>query len=226
MAGIMGDHYDVLAGRERSAGFTISRITNLSSVLFSLPEKRFWVSESGAPASKGGFVGFDLDAELGWKRSTIERLEGARPPRARTTAAQDRYLDAYKQYIYSGDLNQVHAIVGECASIDGSEPTYHLMEGILRSMLGNFRGALSSVERSLELEPVSRKLPVELLWKARILDLLERREESVPLYTDLFEAESSPQIIARAAKRGRRKAFREKDIDGILLDFTNGDTLE
>ena len=226
MAGILGDHYDVLAGRERSAGFTISRITNLSSVLFSLPEKRFWVSESGAPASKGGFVGFDLDAELGGKRSTIERLEGARPPRARTTAAQDRYLDAYKQYIYSGDLNQVHAIVGECASIDGSEPTYHLMEGILRSMLGNFRGALSSVERSLELEPVSRKLPVELLWKARILDLLERREESVPLYTDLFEAESSPQIIARAAKRGRRRAFREKDIAGILLDFTNGDTLE
>lgn len=226
MAGILGDHYDVLAERERSAGFTISRITNVSSVLFNLPDKRFWVSESGAPTSKGGFVGFDLDAELGGRRSTIERLEGARPPRARTTAAQDRYLEAYKQYIYSGDLNQVHSMVGECSTIDQEEPTYLFMEGILRAMLGNFRGALSSMDRALELEPVSYKKPVEMLWKARVLDLMDRREESVPIYSDLFEADSSPHMIARAGKRGRRRPFRDRDIAGVLLDFTNGDTLE
>jgi hypothetical protein len=226
MAGILGDHYDVLAERERSAGFSVSRITNLSSVLFSLPDKHFWVSESGAPTSKGGFVGFDLEAELGGKRSSIGRLEGARPPRARTTSAQDRYLYAYKEYIYSGDLNRVHTILGECASIDPSESTFHLMEGIVRAMLGNFRGALSSVERSLEVEPVEQKRPVELLWKARILDLLDRREESVPLYADLAEADSSPGMVAKAAARGKRKAFKEKGLGGLLLDFTNGDTLE
>jgi len=226
MAGLLGDHYDVLAERERSAGFTISRITNLSSVLFSLKERRFWVSESPAPTSKGGFVGFDLDAELGGRRSSIGRLEGARPPRARTTAAQDRYLDAYKQYIYSGDLNQVHGIVNECVAMDPSEPTFHLMEGILRAMLGNFRGALSSVDRALELEPVEQKKSVELLWKARILDLMERRADAASIFGELSDDESTPRCVSRGSDKARRRAFKEKDLTGILLDFTNGDTLE
>jgi len=226
MAGLLGDHFDVLAERERSAGFTISRITNLSSVLFSLQERRFWVSESPAPTSKGGFVGFDLDAELGGRKSSIGRLEGARPPRARTTAAQDRYLQAYKQYIYSGDLNQVHGIVNDCVSMDPTEPTFHLMEGILRAMLGNFRGAHSSIERALELEPVEQKKSVELLWKARVLDLMERRVDAAAIFNQLCEDESTPRCVSRASARGRRRGFKEKDLAGILLDFTNGDTLE
>jgi hypothetical protein len=215
MAGVLGDHFDILAERERSAGFTISRITNLSSVLFSLGERRFWVSESQAPSSKGGFVGFDLDAELESRRSSVGRLEGARAPSARTTAAQDRYLDAYRQYIYSGDLNQVLAIVGDCSAIDPGEPTYFLMEGMLRAMLGNFRGALSSVERALEIDTVEQKKSVERLWRARILDLMDRRSDSSVEYSTLLDDPCCPVPLIRAAARGRKK-----------LDFTNGDSLE
>lgn len=226
MAGLLGDHHDPFADAERSAGFTISRISNLSSVLFSLTDKRFWVSESAAPTSKGGFVGFDLDAELGGGKSSIGRLEGSRAPRARTTAAQDRYLEAYKQYVYSGDLNQVQNMVSECVSIDSDEPTFHLMEGILRIMLGNAKGALASVERALELERVVLKRPVELLWKARVLDLMDRRKEAESVYGELIEMDDCPRITARAATKGRKRAFKEKDLGAILLDFTNGDTLE
>ncbi|MHB8893877.1 MAG: C45 family autoproteolytic acyltransferase/hydrolase [Candidatus Geothermincolia bacterium] len=226
MAGILGDHFDVLAGRERSAGFTISRISNISSVLFSLGDNRFWVSESAAPTSKGGFVGFDLDTELGGTRSSIGRLEGARAPRARTTTAQDLYLEAYKQYISSGDLNEVHAMIGECVKKDGEEPTFHFMEGILRAMLGNLKGALSSLDRALELERVEPKKLVELLWKARILDLMDRREASEPIYGELSGEDSNPRLIAKAATRGRRHAYREKELGRVLLDFTNGDTFE
>ena len=171
-------------------------------------------------------MGFDLDAELGGRRSSIGRLEGARPPRARTTAAQDRYLDAYKQYIYSGDLNQVHGIVNECVAMDPSEPTFHLMEGILRAMLGNFRGALSSVDRALELEPIEQKKSVELLWKARILDLMERRADAASIFGELSDDESTPRCVSRGSDKARRRAFKEKDRTGILLDFTNGDTME
>ena len=226
MAGLLGDHFDVLADRERSAGFTISRITNLSSVLFSLKDRRFWVSESPAPTSKGGFVGFDLDAELGGGKSSVGRLEGARPPRARTTAAQDRYLEAYKQYVYSGDLNQVLGIISDCVRIDPDEPTFHLMEGILRAKLGNFKGALASVDRSFELERVEQKKCVERLWQARLLDLEERREEAATAYAELVEDQTTPTPVVNAARRGRRKPFKEKDLTPILLDFTNGDTLE
>jgi hypothetical protein len=226
MAGILGDHYDPLADAERPAGFTISRITNLSSVVFSLGDKRFWVSESSAPASKGGFVGFDLDAELGGRRSATDRLEGARPPRARTTAAQDRYLEAYKQYIYSGDLNEVHSIIAECIAIEPAEPTFHLMEAILRAMLGNLKGALSSIDRAIEEEKVELKRPVEDLWRARILDLMDRHKEAAPVYSELASDEGVPRIVARAASKNRRKPYREKDLQGVLLDFTNGDTFE
>jgi hypothetical protein len=226
MAGMLGDHHDPLAAAERAAGFTISRITNLSSVLFSLGNKRFWVSESPAPTSKGGFVGFDLDAELGGKRSATDRLEGARPPRARTTSAQDRYLDAYKQYVNSGDLNEVHSIVADCVAIEPAEPTFHLMEAILRAMLGNHKGALSSIDRAIEEEKVDLKRPVEGLWRARILDLMDRHKEAAPVYAELAADENTPHVVAKAASKNRRKPYREKDLQGVLLDFTNGDTFE
>jgi hypothetical protein len=226
MAGLLGDHYDPLAGRERSAGFSISRITNMSSVVFSLHDRRLWVSESPAPTSKGGFVGFDLDAELQGRRSSGNRLEGTKPPALKTTSAQDKYLDAYKEYINSGDLNRVLMIVGGCASIDPSEPTFPFMEAVLRAMLGNFRGALAAVERALELENVGAKKKVELLWKARIMDLSERRESAVKIYSELAEDPESPAVIASAASKAKRRPFREKEVLGLMLDLTNGDTFE
>lgn len=226
MAGLLGDHFDPLAGTERSAGFSISRITNMSSAVFSLHDRRFWVSESPAPTSKGGYVGFDLDAELEGKRSAVGRLEGGKPPGIKTTAAQDRYLDAYKEYVGSGDINRVLLIVSECASIDPLEATFPLMEGILRAMLGNFRGALTSVERAVELEGVDLKKKVAMLWSARIMDLLERRDRSVTVYAELADDPDNPPILVKAAARGRRRPYPGKNLAGLMLDFTNGDTLE
>jgi hypothetical protein len=219
MAGILGDHYDILAERERSAGFSISSIATLSSVIFSLPEKRFWVSESAAPASRGGYVGFDLEAELEGKRSTVERIEGGRPPGVKITSAQEKYLEASKEYISSGDLNRVLLMLGECSSIDPAESTFPLM-------VGNHRGALSAVRRSLELEKVSPKKTVALLWNARILDLLDHRDRSRKIYEELAENPENPLMIVDAASRGLRKPFSEKDLGNLIVDFTTGDTLE
>jgi len=226
MAGILGDHFDVLAGRERSAGYTVSRITNLSSVLFSLNDKRFWVSESPAPTSKGGFVGFDLESEFGGGQSSVGRLEGGRPPTVKTTSAQDRYLDAYKEYMGSGDLNRVLMILAECAELDPAEPTFPLMEGIVRAKVGNFRGALSSVERSLTQEKVEPKKAVTLMWKARVLDLMDRREESAGVYGELAENPESTALRAKATARVEKRGFRERDLANLLIDFANGDTFE
>ena len=226
MAGLLGDHFDPLAGAERSAGFSISRITTLSSVIFSLHDRRFWVSESPAPTSRGGYVGFDLDAELEGRRSTVGRLEGGKPPGIKTTAAQNRYLDAYREYVGTGDLNRVLLIVGECAAIDPGEATFPFMEGILRAMLGNFRGALASIERAVELEGAELKKKVIMLWRARMMDLLDRRESSLELYNELADDPDNPPILAGAASRGRRKPFREKNLIGLMLDMTDGDVLE
>jgi phosphate starvation-inducible protein PhoH len=100
------------------------------------------------------------------------------------------------------------------------------MEGMLRAMLGNYKGALSSIERALDFEKVEPKRKVELLWKARMLDLMEKREESSPIYAELSNEDAVPRPIARAAARGHRRAFREKELTRVLLDFTNGDTFE
>ena len=85
---------------------------------------------------------------------------------------------------------------------DPSESTFPLMECIVRAMVGNYRGALSSVKRSLELEKVQPKKNVTLLWKARILDLQDHREQSTKIYEELAENPESPPIIMRAACRG------------------------
>jgi len=226
MAGIVGDHYDALAGRDRSSGFSISSIMNLSSAVFSLPQKRFWVSESPAPASRGGFVGFDLDSELGRGRSNVGRLEGGRPPRINITRAQERYLDAYKRYIDTGDLNLVLNMLGECSSLDPQEPTFPLMEGVVRCMLGNLRGALSATDRALELEQVESKKAVTLTWKARILDLMDHREQSSKIYSELAENDAIPPAMIEASRRCLRKPFTEKRLEDVVIDFANGDTLE
>lgn len=226
MAGLLGDHYDVFAGRERSAGFTISRICTLSSVVFDLGTRKFWVSESCAPSASGGYVGFDLDTELAGGSSSVGRLEGGRAPGVKITAAQERYVDVEKEYIDTGDLNRVLMILDECARLDPREPSFPFMEGITRAMVGNYRGALSSVQRSLGLEQVETKEKVARLWKARILDLLDRREQSKKIYSDLLENEESPAILARQAKRGLRRPFDEKSLTGIMLDFADSDTVE
>ena len=226
MAAILGDHYDILAERERSAGFSISNISTLGSVIFSFPEKRFWVSESASPASKGGYVGFDLEAELCGRPSAVERVEGGRPPAIKITSAQEKYLEAYKEYIGSGDLGRVLLILGECSVLDPMESTFPLMECIVRAMVGNYRGALTAVNRSLELEKVRPKKNVTVLWKARILDLRDHREQSTKLYEELAENPESPPIITKAANRGIRKPFGEKDLGSLIIDFANGDTLE
>lgn len=226
IACVLGDHHDPFAGVERSAGFTISRITNISSVLFSLPARRFWVSESPAPTGGGGFVGFDLDAELSGSRSSVERLEGARPPRARTTAAQDRYLAAYKEYIDSGDLNRVLAILAECAGLDPREASFSFMEGIVRAMVGNFRGAHSSIERALELEHVMPKRSVIELWKARVHDLDDARSSAKPIYEALAADPDTPALVRRSASRGVRHPYGARDLGRIILDFTNAETFE
>ncbi len=226
MAGLLGDHFDPMAGRERSAGYTISRITNLSSVVFNLSEKKFWVSESGAPTSKGGYVGFDLDSELAGKRSAVGRIEGGKAPSLKVTAAQDRYLDAYKEYIDTGDLNRVLMILGDCSSEDPREPTFPFVEGIVRSMLGNFRGALTSIDRSLEVEAVEHKRQVSLLWKARVFDMMDHRDRSTRIYEELSDNEAAPPIVRKAARSGRKKPFKEKRLSSLMIDFTNGDTIE
>ena len=225
MASLLGDHFDPWAARERSAGFTISRITNLSSVIFSLGDRRFWVSESSAPTSNGGYVGFELDAELQGKRSTMSRLDGGKAPALKTTAAQDRYLDAYKEYINSGDLNRVLMIVSECVDIDPREPTFALMEGILRAMLGNFRGSLASIEHAIDTEPVEPRKKLAMLWKARVMDLSDRRDVSEKIYAQLAHDSGNP-IVSRAAAKGARRPFKEKALAGLMLDLTNGDTFE
>lgn len=226
MASLLGDHLDPYAGRERSAGFTISRITNLSSVVFDLGERLFWVSESPAPSSKGALVGFELDAELQGRKSSVSRLEGGRPPSARTTSAQDHYLDAYKEYVETGDLNRIMLVLDECSEADPGEPSFAFMSGITRAMVGNYRGALSSIERALDLERVAPKTYVERLWKARVLDLLDRRERSSRIYEDLLADDECPRIVSRGASRGARKPFPEKALETVMLDFTNADTFE
>ncbi|MBU2688609.1 MAG: hypothetical protein KKF41_13585 [Actinobacteria bacterium] len=226
IAGILGDHHDPFAEAERSAGLTISRITNVSSVLFSLPSGRFWVSESPAPTGKGGFVGFDLDAELSGGRSSIDRLEGARPPRARTTAAQDRYLAAYKEYIDTGDLNRVLDILAECSELDPREASFPFMEGVLRSMVGNLRGAGSSIDRALELERVPPKRAVIELWRARVNDLDGDRGSSGPVYKSLAAEPDTPPLVRKAASRGVRHQFGTRDLGRLILDFTNAETFE
>lgn len=226
MAGLLGDHYDPMAGRERSAGYTISRITNLSSVVFSLQDRRFWVSESGAPTSKGGYVGFDLDDELSGKRSSVGRLEGGKAPPLKVTAAQDRYLEAYKEYMDTGDLNRVLMILADCSSLDPREPTFPFVEGIVRSMIGNLRGALTSLDRSLEVEAVEHKRQVSLLWKARVFDMMDHRDRSTRIYDELFENPAVPSLAKKAAKSGRKRPFKEKALSSLMIDFANGDTIE
>jgi hypothetical protein len=226
MAALLGDHFDPMAGRERSAGYTISRITNLSSVVFSLHDKKFWVSEAGAPTSKGGYVGFDLDAELSGRRSSVGRIEGGKAPSLKVTSAQDKYLEAYKEYIDSGDLNRVLMILSDCSSLDPREPTFPFVEGIVRSMVGNMRGALTSIDRSLEVEAVEHKRQVSLLWKARVFDMMDHRDRSTRIYDELFDNPSVPSIVKKAAKSGRKRPFREKALTSLMIDFTNGDTIE
>ncbi|GEM_PF-1038485 len=225
IADILSDHFDPLANEYRSAGFTISRISTLSSSVFCLHTKRFYVSESKAPSAQGGFVGFELGNEFHEEVESVGRIEISDTPEYRVTASRDYYIKASFEYLSSADLNRVLSLLGQCVAIDPSESTYHFLEGIFRTMVGNYKGAVSSLDSALELERVEHKKDIISLWKARVYDLLERREISTKAYAELME-KNTFESIKRSASRCRRKPFSEKDLSMIFVDFANGDTIE
>jgi len=93
-------------------------------------------------------------------------------------------------------------------------------------MVGNYRGALSAVACSLELEKVAFKKSVTMLWMARILDLLDHRDRSSKIFEELAQNPDNSQVILKAAKNGLRTPFNEKKLSGMMIDFQNGDSIE
>lgn len=225
VADILSDHYDPISNNYRSAGFTISRNSTLSSSVFSLHSRRFYVSESKAPSSSGGYVGFEIGGESPEKMPAAGRIEISDTPEYRITTSRDYYIKASIEYLSSQDLNRVLALLGQCTAIDPSEPTYQFLEGIFRAMVGNHKGAISSFDSALEYESAEIKKDLISLWKARTYDLLERREISAKIYGELIE-KNAHKSITRSAARSKRRPFREKDLSMVLVDFANGDTIE
>lgn len=226
MASLLNDHFDFLAGTERSAGFSISRITNISSVIFSLHDRKLWVSDSFSPTARGGYIFFDLDKEFEGRTYPSFRIENSELPAAQKTAAQNMYLRAYLEYIGSCNFEKILDVLIECSRIDPEESTYLLMEGIIRGKIGNYKAALASIRRSLELERVEAKRHVIKLWEARILSLSGRRKEAKIQFEEIAGFNDAPFRVREAARNGLRRGFHEKDINSILIDFTDGDTIE
>ncbi len=225
IADILSDHFDPLSNNYRSAGFTISKNSTLSSSVFSLHSGKFYVSESKAPSSRGGFVGFEIGGEPVEEMHATGRLEISDTPEYRITTSRDYYIKASSEYLSSQDLNRVLALLDQCIAIDPVEPTYQFLDGIFKAMVGNYKGAISSFDSALEYEKVEIKKDLISLWKARAYDLLDRREISVKIYGELLE-KNAFRSISRAATRLKKNPFAEKDLSRVFVDFANGDTIE
>jgi hypothetical protein len=60
----------------------------------------------------------------------------------------------------------------------------------------------------------------------RVLDLLDRREQSLKICEELSGDPDNPQIIVNLAGSGLHKPFNEKNLAGLMIDFPNGEAIE
>ncbi len=210
---ILSDSFDLVWGKERAFGSTISQAHTVLSVVFEAENRRLYMATGRAPVSKSSF------AEVECFSGPIlrdRRLGGATDERARAS-----YVAAYEYYFPSGDLVRSEQCLNEAVTLSPNEPLYHLMLGLIlmkRSQPLQARNEFEQVIRCGETPLRELQATLYLGWAN---DLAGDREGALKAY----EKVSADVRFKSRAKRAIHHPFQPRDARKLVLDFTLGEPI-
>ncbi len=224
---LLGDHLEYFTRRERALGSTITAVHNVSSVVMKPAELKAWMSQGEAPSNNSDYIGVDLKS---WMGGELKLLDVRKPnPYAGThefAAFQEHYEQAYQKYFYHSDIPGALAELEQLTNKDGKEPIYLMLQGQLSMKLHKYREALEAFDRAIPLPDIPHRTAVSMLWKARTLDILGRREEALHVYRDIDALSGIGANLRKAAIKGLRRPYSAAKIKKHDIDFVFSDNTE
>lgn len=227
MVDIISCNSDCSMGLNRLIGDFPAQPTTLTSVVFEPKTLRFWVASGTPPAvCYNRYVPFTFNEKEGLRfRTSVSRsrhpvLSGAQgKPVSREMLSSLNYCMLSQESLKSGKLPAALRNIRKAREIY-ADPGYAYILALLLMKTGDYGEALSLWER-LDSEGLfsGAKHEALLLWKARTLDLLDRRKEAVALYRNLNRDRKGYALLRQAAQHNLRKSFNHDDLPGTF-DYT------
>lgn len=228
---LLGDHLEYQTRKERALGSTITAVHNVSAVVMKPEEMKVWMSQGDAPSNNSDFIGIDLKA---WMEGTPV-ITDVKPPHPYSKTQQfaafkEHYEKAYQKYFYHNNIPAALAELEQLTEKDREEPIYFMLKGQLYLKTGKYRDALEAFDTALAVSTAMPDLPhriaVNLLWKARTCDILDRRGESLNYYSRIASMSGVGANLKKAAGKGLNRAYRASRIKKHDIDFVFSDNTE
>jgi hypothetical protein len=184
-AAFMGDHIRYTTGTER-CNFGIVGVTyNVNSMVFSPEDLKLWIAAGPAPVCNNPYIGFDLNAELQGKRSSLTPaiLVGYQFRNPKKRQGMELYNQAYA--LYDRDLKKVDdilALLRKASALDPDEPIYNLMIAKFLIHKGSYDEAMSAVEKALPIKQSLNEKAHNNLVMGILHDLKGNREKALAQY--------------------------------------------
>ncbi len=223
---LLGDHLEYFTRRERALGSTIMAIHNVGSYVFKPEELKVWVAQGDAPTNHSDYIGMDIKS---WMDGEL-RLLDIKPPHPYANSHnfnvfKEHYEQAYQKYFYHNNVKDALKEMEELTREDQTEPIYFMLKGQLYLKTSMYDKALDAFEKALTMPDIPHRIAVNLLWKARTLDILGNRQEALSLYEKVLNTGGAGTNLKKAANKGKRTMFKpskvkQHDIDFIFSDNT------
>lgn len=222
--GILGDCHDPWEGRTRVTGNIVACINTTQSLAMSPDEDCLWLAKGDHPVSHAeNYNGFRISALLAGDRAhyTVAPLAGPAPLPQEARAALHEYAEAWSAHLDQLDDDRAVFHLRRAATLQGDEPIFPRMAGILLMRQRRYVQALPLLEASAAYEYNDPLMRAESrMWVARCLDLLGRRTEALAQYQAIAAMNVAP--ISPAAQRHLQKPFGALDLFEVSPEFICG----
>jgi hypothetical protein len=219
MARIIGDVGDPRCRLRDS----MAMVLTVGSVVFSPEDQLVHVGTGEAPTCHGTWLPFSLATEdHAPERGTIE-VVGDDGADGRT--AFEHYRRAYVAYVDDQDVGAALRELSAASELAPEQPLYHFVGGVLALSAGRATDALGALDRALHIgHPDVERVAAFHLWRARALDLLGRRADARRDYRACL-GHHADGPVHRAARRGLRRPFTERQTRRVHADLSLGDVI-
>ncbi len=219
IARFLGDHWDIVVGKERSIGSTVCFEANVTSVVFAPGKGNFWVATGLEPACTNPYFGFNLKEGFEGKPSTVEPgiLDGYIWQDTRTKAGLRPFMQAYAAIEENAAEDENTLVLLEAATAaDPFEPYYYKILARIKMKTGQYDKAEKLLKRSLDLPQTPNEKAIVYLTLGRVHDITGRRETALTYYqnvVELWEKNSNHpltginMLVYGAAAIGLKKPF-------------------
>jgi len=211
----LGDNYDPYLKKERVFINTITKGSNLSSVLFVPEEGNFWVANGKVPASNSTYIGFNINDSI-----KLPNYDGNKLKSKNKISAMNYYLKASDEESIQKTLD----LLEKCIQEDPEEPLYYNDMGFLLLKEKKFEKALYIFQKATNLEQTSYRKALNYVWLGHVQDILNHREEAKESYKKALQTSRMPTII-KSANNGLNFKYKKERIKKLKFDFSLGDVI-